>query len=451
MPRTGSTLIASHLAWRFGLNNLGEFGTEATKLDKNGDIYQWAQSQKDCVITLLANNLSKIGNLENFIKQGGFDLILCLDRENSTYCCVSLFYAEHINQYHWNSIPETMKLKSFTVTQDQIDTWLRMYKQYRDALSLLTNTGIQYQSMTYEQYINKDGIEIQQQKFSARSDDRQQLKIETISPMISYHQVCSNYHEVHEKIEQARLDNFQYNFSFYKTQIFNSMWNNDFGYDMTNVRSLTGLCLLYHVIRYFDRKNILEIGYQHGASFMTMAEASTPGSTLTGVDIDLDKTRHERFYKHFIGNRQSNLIETPSQLFKPKGIYDFVFIDGCHHYPQVFIDLATIKNHIDHNTIILIDDYRFPGVDQAIDDFLALDTGFVPFLREGRQAIYFHHESHDANQFLDEVLARKFQDLATLYNDEYKSYNVTTVNFWPTVWNARDPRVFWLICKRLKI
>jgi hypothetical protein len=90
------------------------------------------------------------------------------------------------------------------------------------------------------------------------------------------------------------------------------------------------------------------------------------------------------------------------------------------------------------------------GVDQAIDDFLALDTGFVPFLSDG-QAIYFHHQSHDATDFLDQVLNDKFSDLATLYNVDYKSYNVKTVKFWPTVWNDRDPRVFWLICKRLKI
>jgi predicted O-methyltransferase YrrM len=452
MPRTASTVIAGHLAVRFGLNNLGEFGTQHSKSQESGDIYQWVQKQQTCVITLLGNNLQWIDDLKKFITQGAFDLIVCLDRENTTDCCVSLYHAESLNQYHWNSVPETINMKTFEVSQDQIDGWLKMYSQYRSAVKLAQEIPTNHVSMTYEQYLNKDTVEIQEQKFSARSEDRQQLKINSVSTNFSYHQLCLNYHDVHEQIEQARKEDFRHcNFHFYKTQIFNSMWNNDFGYDLTNTRSLTGLCLLYHVIRYFDCKNILEIGYQHGTSFMTMAEASEPGTTLTGIDIDLDSTRHNRFYKQFIGNRQVNLVKTPSQLFKPQGMYDFVFIDGCHLYPQVFIDLATIKNHIGPNTIMLIDDYKFPGVDQAIDDFLALGTGFVPFLREGRQAIYFHHESHDANDFLDNVLAHKFYDLATLYNEEYKSYNVTTLNFWPSVWNDRDPRVFWLICKRLKI
>jgi predicted O-methyltransferase YrrM len=237
---------------------------------------------------------------------------------------------------------------------------------------------------------------------------------------------------------------------FSQTKLFESMWDNSFEYDLTNTRSLNGLCIMYYVIQHFKSSNLLEIGYKHGTDFMAMLEATGPGSTLTAVDIDLDLTRHEKYYKPIIGDRQVNLIETPSQSFKPLGVYDFILIDGCHDYPQTFIDLALILKHTDHNSIIMMDDYRWAGVDPAIDDFLALDTGFVPFLNDG-QAIYFHHESHDANDFLDRVLAHTFYDLATLYNDEYKSYNVTTLNFWPSVWNDRDPRVFWLICKRLKI
>jgi len=237
---------------------------------------------------------------------------------------------------------------------------------------------------------------------------------------------------------------------FSQTKLFESMWDNTFGYDQTNTRSMTGLCLMYYVIQYFKSNNLLEIGYKHGTDFIAMMEATEPGATLTGVDIDLDLTRHDKYYTQFVGNRHVNLVETPSQLFQPTGIYDFVLIDGCHDYPQVFIDLSLTIGHTDHNSIIMIDDHRWPGVDQAIDDFLALDTGFVPFFSDG-QAIYFHHQSHDATDFLDQVLNDKFSDLATLYNEDYKSYNVKTVKFWPTVWNDQDPRVFWLICKRLKI
>jgi hypothetical protein len=67
---------------------------------------------------------------------------------------------------------------------------------------------------------------------------------------------------------------------FSQTKLFESMWDNTFGYDLTNTRSMTGLCLMYYVIQYFKSNNLLEIGYKHGTDFIAMMEATEPGATL---------------------------------------------------------------------------------------------------------------------------------------------------------------------------
>jgi len=240
-------------------------------------------------------------------------------------------------------------------------------------------------------------------------------------------------------------------FNFYKTHLVNGLWDNKYNYKDIgyNARPISGICIVYYLIKYFQSQNILEIGYKEGRTFMTMIEASGIDAKLTAIDIDLDVTHYNKYYKQHILNKNIKLIETPSQLFTPSGIYDFINIDGCHTYPQPFLDMVLIKNHIDENTIIMIDDYYWEGVDQSIDDFLILNTDFVPFLINP-PAMFLHHKSHDATDFLDNILPKYFYDLGTLNNISYKDVpNVCTMKFWEVIKN--DIKAFTLICNRLKI
>jgi predicted O-methyltransferase YrrM len=234
-------------------------------------------------------------------------------------------------------------------------------------------------------------------------------------------------------------------FNFHQTQLFKNLWNNDYGYT-ADARPISGLCLIHYLIRYFKSSSILEIGYKEGTTFMAMIEASAEDACLTAVDISLDMTHYEKHYHHHIKNKQVSLVETPSQLFMAEGIYDFVNIDGNHSYPQTLIDIAVIKDHIDKNTILMIDDYFWDDVDIAIEDFIKLELGFVPFLINS-PAIFFHHETHDAAKFLDEILPTYFYDLATQHNVQYKDHTTSVLEFWPSI--KSDTKMFSLICKRL--
>jgi len=238
------------------------------------------------------------------------------------------------------------------------------------------------------------------------------------------------------------------NYQFYETTICKSAWDNYMGLD-TSMRPLHGLCLVYYVIKYFQPQSILEIGFKEGMTFAAMLEASAPGCHLTGIDIKLTRAHFDKYFNkvQLTHNRRIDLFEIPSQNFVPNCKYNFVNVDGCHEYPQVLVDLATVSRAVDNNAIIMLDDYTTPGVDQAIDDFMKLETGFVPFLKD-RQAVYFHHESHDASEFLDKVLDETFFDLASLYNVQYKGHNTKEINFWPAI---KDNKIFWLMCNRLKI
>ena len=242
------------------------------------------------------------------------------------------------------------------------------------------------------------------------------------------------------------------NYEFHNTHLFKSLWHNDYGYrDLYKTgssRTISGLCAIHYLIRYFNPSNILEIGYSEGMTFMAMMEASHDNASLTAVDIELDVSQYNNYYQHHCGNRQISLVETPSQMFTPKGIYNFINIDGNHSYPQALIDMALIKDHIDANTIIMIDDYNMDEVDIAISDFIKLELGFVPFLLDF-PAVYFHHETHDASEFIDKILPHYFYSLSTLYSVSYKGYDVRELKFWPSI--KKDIKTFSLICDRLKI
>lgn len=48
---------------------------------------------------------------------------------------------------------------------------------------------------------------------------------------------------------------------------------------------------------------------------------------------------------------------------------NFIFIDGDHRYSAVRMDLMCAKNLISKNGIIAGDDYNWPEVKKAVDDF----------------------------------------------------------------------------------
>lgn len=205
------------------------------------------------------------------------------------------------------------------------------------------------------------------------------------------------------------------------------------------------LLLLYYVIKQFDPKILLEIGFSEGCSFGVMLEAAAERSELTSVDIVINQTLFDSIYNDssHVRTKKVNLLTMPSSKFEDsENRYDFILVDGDHTLPTAYRDLIKASKLINLNGIIMIDDYHLNDVDQAIDQFLKLETGFVPFLIS-EQSVYFHHVSHNAENFIDNELG-KFAPFCDLSNVDYKSFLVKKVSCLPAITNHND--IFSLVC-----
>jgi predicted O-methyltransferase YrrM len=208
------------------------------------------------------------------------------------------------------------------------------------------------------------------------------------------------------------------------------------------------LLLLFYVIKYFDSKSILEIGFGEGCSFGVMCEAASESSELTTVDIAHSRTIFDHIYSEYpldCKERIKFLTMSSLDFVEDPGKYDFILVDGDHHMPTVYKDLVNVSKLIKSTGIIMIDDYDQEGPNIAIDQFLELNTGFVPFLIDD-QGVYFHHISHCADQFLDVELEKIFASFGNLSNTTYKSFLVKKVSCPPVVSGNND--IFALICDR---
>jgi predicted O-methyltransferase YrrM len=230
---------------------------------------------------------------------------------------------------------------------------------------------------------------------------------------------------------------------FHETEAFKNL-NSYSGKNRLNF----GLLLLFYLIKYFNPKTILEIGFDEGCSFGVMLEAATSNSQLTGVDIRLDRTLFDSIYNktHHAFDKNVTLLHMSSLDFTDAdNKYDFINIDGNHNMPTVYHDLVNASKLINQSGIIMIDDYAWHGVDTAIDQFLNLGTNFVPFLID-EQCVYFHHNTHCADEFLDFELEKILASFCSLSNTTYKSFFVKKIKCLPAVTSNLD--VFSLICKR---
>jgi hypothetical protein len=197
MPRSGTTVIADQLAYRYNLENLGEAYTEQTKRLSYGNIYQWTADQVLCVITLLANNLKDIDNHQQLINSK-FSGCLVVKRQNLAECCISLYYAEQQSdlnrgwqrKYHYTQPPVVMP---FACDLDFVNRWIKLYKEYQQFVQLLDADQI-----VYEDYMNNQTLTVFGDEFNRVNSSS---TIRTVPAQINYSQVCTNYLTVQELIK----------------------------------------------------------------------------------------------------------------------------------------------------------------------------------------------------------------------------------------------------------
>jgi predicted O-methyltransferase YrrM len=198
------------------------------------------------------------------------------------------------------------------------------------------------------------------------------------------------------------------------------------------MREQIDMFLLWKTVEYFCPKNLLEIGFFAGQSAGIITESAGPDSTLTSVDIDF--SFRPIFETIFLNHNNINFIEIDSlklELDSNKK-YDYILIDGNHDYNYVLNDFTKCFPCMHKNTILHIDDYSLPGVEQVICEELLGKNDFVPFMM-GDQAMFFHHISHSADKFLDEWIQNKSKNFIYFENVEV---------FGTLVLRARLPHLF---------
>lgn len=202
----------------------------------------------------------------------------------------------------------------------------------------------------------------------------------------------------------------------------------------TPMRSYPSAIMVFLLIQHFGLNKILEMGFHEGLTFAVMLEAAAPGAELTSFDIDLKLDLYNKYYRDssYVLDKKIQLTQVAAEDFIPSPLYDFINVDvdtTVSNDESRFGSgraraLINASKYIRQQGIIMLDDYQGQG--SAVDEFLATDCDFVPFLVDDK-AMYFHHVSHDANEFLDSVVEDAFVSFCNTSNFEYKDYLVKQV------------------------
>ncbi len=152
-------------------------------------------------------------------------------------------------------------------------------------------------------------------------------------------------------------------------------------------------------VRTGQRGDLAELGVYLGASAVLIGSFQQPGETFTVVDLFGSRTDDENgaeVRRHYRGLTQvafeANyrtvhgglpvVIRGPSTEIRERaahGRHRFVHVDASHEQQHVVEDMASAKELLAPDGIVVVDDFRaeeFPGVAAGV--WPELDTGLVP-------------------------------------------------------------------------
>jgi len=123
--------------------------------------------------------------------------------------------------------------------------------------------------------------------------------------------------------------------------------------------------LIYSLIKKYNVKSFLEIGFGRGYGTMcaAMALAENGGGKITTIDPAFDQNflnqLSEIFPKNWFDQIQFVKGKSQDYLSQMKDKFDFVYIDGDHTYAATKADWELTKDR--YNKVLLFDDYHLPG------------------------------------------------------------------------------------------
>jgi len=182
-------------------------------------------------------------------------------------------------------------------------------------------------------------------------------------------------------------------------------WKNYQQYDRviqhSSMRSTVDAVAYWKLLTSDEFQTFLEIGCYQGLTTGLFFESNNNASVVAVDPVD----RLSLFYKNYPEfQNQFTFIKQKSQDVEFNNqLYDFILVDGDHSYETAKQDILKSFECLKTTSILAIDDFKFPGVAQAIQDLYNLNTDWVPFL-QAEQTQFWHHKSCCREKFLDSLL-----------------------------------------------
>lgn len=194
--------------------------------------------------------------------------------------------------------------------------------------------------------------------------------------------------------------------------------------EQSSTRCSIDAVIYWKLLTHFEFTEVLEIGVFEGLTTGLMFD-SNPHCNIIGVDpVD----RYDLFRKIYPDYQDRfSFIKSKSQdVAFDHQRFDFVLIDGDHAYQTVKHDLENFLPCLKNSGVLAIDDYRFPGIAQAIRELHDLGTDWVPFLR-AEQTEFWHHKSFQRGDFLDSLFTDPISKFNLIENQCDKFGNTVCV------------------------
>lgn len=211
-------------------------------------------------------------------------------------------------------------------------------------------------------------------------------------------------------------------------------------------RTLLDLFLINKTCEYFSPTTVTEIGFCQGLTLGVLVESCSRHTKFYSIDTNFDQ--RSTFDSIFQDKLDKIQFINEDSLTVNFATSDLILVDGAHDYKHVKNDIEKSLMHIGNSGILIIDDalHGFPGVTKAVEEY-AIKKGWIPFMA-GDQTLWLHHNSHTADEFLDEYLpniANNFIDLSNKTIFDHTVMQASTFNIFSY------PEIFKHTCKVLNI
>lgn len=165
----------------------------------------------------------------------------------------------------------------------------------------------------------------------------------------------------------------------YKSGVVEDDQGNQYPHNRSSILQDTGM-VLYNLIRDYQPKRSLEIGFAYGLStlFICQALAENGQGMHTAIDpneekayksiglLNIKRADLDRFLRFFPEPSYKVLPELANRRKK----FDFAFVDGSHHFDYVINDFLYIDKMLPINGLIVFDDLWLLSVRTAVSFIL---------------------------------------------------------------------------------